>query len=80
MLIGGLDIGSGTTKSVLVDGEGTVRGRGLVRTKADFEKVAREALAAARPTRRPPRATSPTSRPPASAAMPSPSVTSRSRT
>lgn len=48
MLIGGIDIGSGTTKVVLVDGEGTVRGRGLVRTKADFERVTCEALAAAR--------------------------------
>jgi len=48
MLIAGIDIGSGTTKAVLVDGDGTVRGRGLLRTKADFEKVTREALGAAR--------------------------------
>jgi predicted CoA-substrate-specific enzyme activase len=48
MLIAGLDVGSGTTRAVLVDGEGTVRGRGLVRTRADFETVTREALAAAR--------------------------------
>ncbi len=47
MLIAGIDIGSGTTKAVLVDGEATARGRGLVRTRADFEKVTREALAAA---------------------------------
>jgi predicted CoA-substrate-specific enzyme activase len=48
MLIAGIDIGSGTTKAVLVDDDGALRGRGLVRTKADFEKVTREALAAAR--------------------------------
>ena len=47
MLIAGIDIGSATTKAVLVDGDGAVRGRGLVRTKADFEKVTREALIAA---------------------------------
>jgi predicted CoA-substrate-specific enzyme activase len=47
MLIAGIDIGSGTTKTVLVDGDGVVRGRGLLRTKADFDKVTREALAAA---------------------------------
>jgi predicted CoA-substrate-specific enzyme activase len=48
MLIAGIDIGSGTTKAVLVDEAGVVRGRGLARTRADFEKVTREALAAAR--------------------------------
>jgi predicted CoA-substrate-specific enzyme activase len=47
MLVAGVDIGSGTTKCVLVDEAGAVRGRGEARTKADFEKVAREALAAA---------------------------------
>src|SRR5512145_3158168 len=47
MVVAGIDLGSGTTKCVLVDGDRTVRGRGLVRTKADFGKVAREALAAA---------------------------------
>jgi predicted CoA-substrate-specific enzyme activase len=47
MLIAGIDVGSGTTKCVLVDPEGTVRGRGLLKTKADFEKVAREAFDAA---------------------------------
>ncbi len=47
MLVAGIDIGSGTTKCVLVDGTGAVRGRGLVKTKADFEKVSREALEAA---------------------------------
>ncbi|MBI3455821.1 MAG: 2-hydroxyglutaryl-CoA dehydratase [Candidatus Rokubacteria bacterium] len=48
MLVAGIDLGSGTTKCVLVDERGTVRGRGLVRTKADFEKVAGETLEAAR--------------------------------
>ncbi len=48
MLVAGIDLGSGTTKCVLVDEAGGVRGRGQVRTKADFEKVAREALEAAR--------------------------------
>ena len=47
MVIAGIDIGSGTTKCVLVDEAGAVRGRGQVRTKADFEKVTREAIAAA---------------------------------
>jgi len=50
MLIAGIDIGSGTTKCLLVDETGTVRGRGLVRTKADFERVAREVLEAAQAT------------------------------
>jgi predicted CoA-substrate-specific enzyme activase len=48
MLIAGIDIGSGTTKCVLVDERAAVKGRGQVRTKADFEKVSREALDAAR--------------------------------
>ena len=48
MLIAGIDIGSATTKAVLVDDAGAVRGRGLARTRADFEKVTREALTAAR--------------------------------
>jgi len=49
MLVGGIDIGSGTTKCALVDATtGEVRARALVRTKADFEKVAREVLDAAR--------------------------------
>jgi predicted CoA-substrate-specific enzyme activase len=47
MLVAGIDIGSGTTKCVLVDEDGHVRGGGHVRTKADFELVAREALDAA---------------------------------
>jgi (R)-2-hydroxyacyl-CoA dehydratese activating ATPase len=48
MLVAGIDIGSGTTKAVLVDGEGVVRGRGTARTRANFEQVAAEALDAAR--------------------------------
>jgi predicted CoA-substrate-specific enzyme activase len=47
MLVAGIDIGSGKTKCVLVDEAGAVRGRGQVKTKADFEKVAREAVATA---------------------------------
>jgi (R)-2-hydroxyacyl-CoA dehydratese activating ATPase len=48
MLVAGVDIGSGTTKCVLVDEAAVVRGRAIVRTKADFEKVAGEVLDAAR--------------------------------
>ncbi|MBI4010898.1 MAG: 2-hydroxyglutaryl-CoA dehydratase [Candidatus Rokubacteria bacterium] len=48
MLVAGIDIGSGTTKCVLVDERGSVRAKSLVRTKADFEKVAREVLDLAR--------------------------------
>ena len=47
MLVAGIDIGSGTTKCVLVDEAGAVRGRGQTKTRADFEKVAREAVATA---------------------------------
>jgi predicted CoA-substrate-specific enzyme activase len=47
MLVAGIDIGSGTTKCVLVDEAGAVRGRGQAKTRADFEKVAREAVATA---------------------------------
>jgi (R)-2-hydroxyacyl-CoA dehydratese activating ATPase len=48
VLIAGIDIGSGTSKCVLVDEDGRVRGRGEIRTKADFEKVASEVLDLAR--------------------------------
>jgi predicted CoA-substrate-specific enzyme activase len=48
MLIAGIDIGSGTTKCVLVDAAGQPRGRASVRTRADFEQVADEALRGAR--------------------------------
>jgi activator of 2-hydroxyglutaryl-CoA dehydratase len=47
MRIAGIDLGSGTTKCVLIDERGTVVGRGQARTKADFEKVANDALGAA---------------------------------
>src|SRR3989304_163810 len=47
MLVAGIDIGSGTTKCVLIDEKGSVRGRGLAKTKAAFEKVARETFEAA---------------------------------
>ena len=46
-LVAGIDIGSGTTKCVLVDEGGAVRGRARGRTKADFEAVARGMLEAA---------------------------------
>lgn len=48
MLIAGIDIGSGLTKCILVDESGAVKGRGLVKTKANFEKVASEVLDMAR--------------------------------
>ncbi len=48
MLIAGIDIGSGTTKCVLVDEAGQVRGRASIRTKADFEQVAADVLDGAR--------------------------------
>jgi predicted CoA-substrate-specific enzyme activase len=47
MVVAGIDLGSGTTKCVLVDIDRAVRGHAIVRTKADFGKVAREALDAA---------------------------------
>lgn len=46
-LVAGIDIGSGTTKCVLVDESGAIHGRGQTRTKADFELVSREVLEAA---------------------------------
>jgi predicted CoA-substrate-specific enzyme activase len=47
MLVAGIDLGSGTTKCLLVDATGAVRGRALDRTRADFAKVARDVLDAA---------------------------------
>jgi predicted CoA-substrate-specific enzyme activase len=44
MLVAGIDVGSGTTKCVLVDEGGEVRGRSVIRTKTDFERVAADAL------------------------------------
>jgi predicted CoA-substrate-specific enzyme activase len=48
MLVAGIDLGSGTTKCVIVDEEGTIRGRSSMRTKADFEKVSQDVLDGAR--------------------------------
>jgi predicted CoA-substrate-specific enzyme activase len=47
MLVAGIDLGSGTTKCVLVDDQGALQGRAQIRTKADFPLVARESLEAA---------------------------------
>ena len=47
MFIAGIDIGSGSTKCVLVDEQGVAQGRAVIKTKANFEKVAREVLEAA---------------------------------
>jgi len=47
MLVAGIDIGSGTTKSVVIDEAGAIRGRADVRTRANFELVAQEALTTA---------------------------------
>jgi len=46
-LIAGIDLGAGATKTVIIDGEGVVRGRGMARTRADFEAVAGRSLDAA---------------------------------
>jgi predicted CoA-substrate-specific enzyme activase len=46
-LVAGIDLGSGTTKCVLVDPSRAVRGRAVVRTRADFGRVARDVLDAA---------------------------------
>jgi predicted CoA-substrate-specific enzyme activase len=43
-LVAGIDLGSGTTKCVLVDETGAVRGRALLRTRADFPRVSRDVL------------------------------------
>ena len=47
MWVAGVDVGSGSTKCVLIDEAGRVCGAGLVRTRADFAKVAGDALGAA---------------------------------
>ncbi|MBI4572636.1 MAG: 2-hydroxyglutaryl-CoA dehydratase [candidate division NC10 bacterium] len=46
-LVAGIDLGSGRTKALLVDEAGIVRGRGVARTRGDFEAVTSEALALA---------------------------------
>src|SRR5690349_12383048 len=45
--IAGVDLGSGATKTVIMDGDGNVVGRGLARTQADFDAVARRSIDAA---------------------------------
>ncbi len=47
MLVAGIDVGCGSTKCVILDENNVVLGRGLARTKADFEQVSRAALEAA---------------------------------
>jgi predicted CoA-substrate-specific enzyme activase len=42
--IAGIDLGAGATKTVILDDDGTVRGRGLARTRADFNAVARQSF------------------------------------
>lgn len=44
MLVAGIDVGCGSTKCVILDEQAVVRGRGLARTKADFEVVSLAAL------------------------------------
>jgi predicted CoA-substrate-specific enzyme activase len=46
-LVAGIDIGSKTTKAVILDEEQRVRGRARLRTRPDFPGVARAALEAA---------------------------------
>lgn len=43
-IVAGIDIGSKSTKAVIVDAQHRVLGRGLVRTRPDFPGIAREAL------------------------------------
>lgn len=45
--IAGIDLGSGATKTVIVDENTRILGRGLARTRADFEAVARASMASA---------------------------------
>ena len=47
MLVAGLDIGSRTTKAVILDQNRTIVGRARLRTRPDFEALAQEALEAA---------------------------------
>ena len=46
-IVAGIDVGSGTTKAVILDGEKNVIGKGQARTIANFAQVAQEALNAA---------------------------------
>jgi len=45
--IAGIDLGAGATKTVIIDHERSVLGKGLTRTQADFEAVARTSMEAA---------------------------------
>lgn len=45
--IAGIDLGAGATKTVIINGEHRVLGRGFCRTQADFDKVAQTSLDAA---------------------------------
>jgi predicted CoA-substrate-specific enzyme activase len=42
--IAGVDLGAGATKTVLINDEGEVLGRGISRTRADFDAVARRSM------------------------------------
>ena len=43
-LVAGIDMGGRSAKAVLIDGQGTIRGTGLVRLRPDFAGLAREVL------------------------------------
>ena len=45
--IAGVDLGAGATKTVIIDEEGRILGRGIARTQADFDDVARRSIAEA---------------------------------
>ncbi len=45
--IAGVDLGSGATKTVIIDQEQRVLGRGITRTQADFDAVAHSSIEAA---------------------------------
>ncbi len=42
--IAGVDLGSGATKTVIIDQEGNILGKGIARTQADFGVVARRSI------------------------------------
>ncbi len=42
--VAGVDLGAGATKTVIVDEQGTVVGRGIERTQADFDVVAKSSV------------------------------------
>ena len=47
MLVAGIDIGAGNTKTLLMDEEGKVLGKDIRKTRADFEGCARDSLTGA---------------------------------